>query len=107
MIGVVTVIIRIGSTRRKEWRAVEQVVIAKLGHLRARGVSCVRSIRPDVDQPAVQRERTAVRDPVLVLAVSRYALLTVVGLVSVGQQLLDVRQEAVLTAFSKKAAVGV
>jgi hypothetical protein len=56
--------------------------------LSARGVRGVRSVRPNVDQPAVERERTVTVEAVLILAVTCHSLRALIDLISVRQQLL-------------------
>ena len=58
-------------------------------------------------KPPYSRERGTVGKAVLILAVTGVALLVVIGLISVGQQLLNVHQEAALVAGPEEAAVGI
>ena len=90
MIEVVTVVIRAVRI------AVHQEVIAKQRDLRSRWSLEVRSIRPEVHHSEKGCKRRPVAELMLIFDRARDALLVVVSLISVREQLVNICRQAVL-----------
>src|SRR6266851_1867716 len=83
---------------------VQQVIVSELSNVGARRRVTVRCVGPQIDQPAEHRQNRFVGDLVLILQRSSNTLLVVVGLVSVGEQLMNVDKQARFFLFLPKYA---